>query len=276
MHAFPRLDLMIAYSCNISCQGCISLSDRRRAGVEPFQDIAHSLAQWQQILDPATVTLFGGEPCLHPRLLDICGLVRQHWPRAIIRLITNGYLLERFSPGAWFDFAPFEIQVSMHRKDHEQIINDQIRRILLQRSAWKVKMHGHANHHKQLEWYLQDFRIYKSIFKDFVVPYRSSQGQILPWNSDPAKAHAICGAPATPILFKGRLYKCPAVANCIDITGETWYGYRGYSPDDDISEFVGNINRPETVCGQCPDQQHAVVIDHFDKRTVDVKIKHLD
>lgn len=276
MHSFARLDLMIAYSCNISCKGCISLSDRKRSGVEPFKDLERSIRQWQPILNPSTITLFGGEPCLHPRLLDICALVRRNWPLSAIRLITNGYLLDRFSSFSWFDFSPFEIQVSIHRKDHEKIINQQIRSILLQRSGWKVKMYGQANHHKQLQWSIPGFKIYKSIFKDFVVPYKTDNDQLLPWHSDPAKAHAICGAPATPILFKNKLYKCPAVANRIDVTGQAWYDYQGYSINDDIKEFVDNINQPEAVCGQCPDRQRAVVIDHFDRKNVHVKIKHFD
>lgn len=265
---------MIAYSCNIACQGCISLSDRKRSGIEPYEALEASFQQWASVLNPATIVLFGGEPCLHPRLIDICGLARQAWPRAVLRLITNGYLLNRFDPQSWFVFSPFEIQVSIHRKDHENHINDLIKEILQKKQGWKVKMHGSHGDHRQLEWSIQDFKIYKSIFKDFVVPYREIEDRMVPWHSDPAQAHAICGAPATPILFKGRLYKCPAVANTIDVTGETWFGYHGYSIHDDIEEFVENINRPEPVCGQCPDRKHAVIIDHFDQRTVIAKIKH--
>jgi organic radical activating enzyme len=276
MHSFDRLDLMIAYSCNISCEGCISLSDRKRSGIEPYEALEASFKQWKHILNPGTLTLFGGEPCLHPRLIDICRLVRQTWPTSIIRLITNGYLLNRFAPQSWFIFSPFEIQVSIHRKDHEKYINDLIKPILRQKQSWKVKMHSSHNHHKQLEWSTDDFKIYKSIFKDFVVPYKKNVDRIMPWHSDPAQAHAICGAPATPILFKGKLYKCPAVANTIDLTGERWFDYKGYTIDDDIEEFVKNINRPEPVCAQCPDSKHAVIVDHFDKRTVVAKIKHFD
>ena len=94
----PRLDVMIAYSCNISCVGCISLSDFKRDGVAPYADIESWILHWHTLVTPKVVTLFGGEPCLHPRLPAICALVRQHWPNAVIRLITNGYLLNNFCP----------------------------------------------------------------------------------------------------------------------------------------------------------------------------------
>jgi hypothetical protein len=61
------------------------------------------------------------------------------------------------------------------------------------------------------------------------------------------------------------------VANAIDISGENWFDYRAYDINDNLAEFVSNINKPETVCGQCPDQQQAVIINHFDIKNVKTK-----
>lgn len=276
MYSIPRLDLMITYGCNLACAGCISLSDYKRSGPEPLQNLKASFDKWCGILQPKVLTLFGGEPCIHPDLLEICAHVRDRWPSSTIRLITNGYLLDRFNPDRWFEFSPFEVQVSMHRKDHEKIINKQIKNILLQKTSWVTKLHSGPRSHKQIEWSIPGFAIYKSIFNEFVVPYKTINGKIAPWNSDPMESHKICGAPSTPVLFKNRLYKCPAVANSIDITGDSWYGYDGYNADDDIGYLVANINRPEQVCAQCPDRVQAVVIDHFHKENVVVKTKNFD
>lgn len=276
MYCIPRLDLMITYGCNLACAGCISLSDYKRSGPESMHNLKLSFDKWSLILRPKMLTLFGGEPCIHPDLLEICAHVRRQWPSSTIRLITNGYLLDRFCPDRWFDFSPFEIQVSIHRKDHEKIINRQIKNILLQKKSWVTKQHTGSRTHKQIEWTMPGFAIYKSIFNEFVIPYKTNNGKIEPWNSDPTESHKICGAPSTPILFKDRLYKCPAVANTIDLTGNSWYGYHGYDADDDIKHFVSNINKPEPVCGQCPDREHAVVVDHFKKENVIVKTKNFD
>lgn len=269
MRIIPRLDLMIAYSCNISCHGCISVSDIKRNGVAPYEEIINWLDQWQDKITPELVTIFGGEPCLHPKLTEICFRVRQTWPHTQMRLITNGYLLNNFDSASWYEFGNFEMQVSIHRKDHETYINQHIKNILLHRKDWQVKKFG-GDHHKQIAWISKNITIYKSIFKDFIVPY--SQG-FKPYNSDPAAAHKICGANATPILYKGRLYKCPPVANIIDITGSYYKDYQGYGVDDDLQEFVSNIGQPEAVCGFCPDSTQATVIDHFNKENVIVKQK---
>ena len=273
--SIPRLDIMVAYSCNISCRGCISLSDFARNGIARLDDITTWITHWSTMLQPKIVAVFGGEPCLHPELMEICGRIRKAWPSTTIRLITNGYLLKNFDSAAWFDFEPFEMQVSMHRADHRSIIDQAIKNILVTRKGWQVKVSEDPQDHCQISWQLDNFKIYKSMFKDFVVPFRYKDDSILPWMSDPAEAHAICGAPNTPILYKGRLYKCPAVANVMDITGENWFDYEPCEDAAHLDKFVAGIGVPESVCGQCPNRSQAVMINHLDKINVVVKQKSL-
>lgn len=267
-----RLDIMIAYSCNVSCQGCISVSDISRNGVAPLLDIQSWIKHWQTLLEPKIVTVFGGEPCLHPDLVTICGNIRRAWPECTIRLITNGYLLDNFPAHAWFDFEPFEMQVSVHRADHETHINQRIKKILSHKHDWKVSTHG-GEDHKQLAWTSNGFSIYKSIFKDFVQPYQLVNTRMQGYNSNPADAHAICGSPNTPILYKGALYKCPPVANLMDLTQQDFYGYQPVTDAQGLDEFVKNIGCPESVCAWCPSPAQATVINHFDIKNVTVKNK---
>jgi len=275
MHNIPRLDLMIAYSCNLACRGCISISDRARSGIESYENIVRYLEQWQLYIQPKVTTIFGGEPCLHPKLVEICQAVRAAWPDTTIRLITNGYLLDNFDAEHWFNLGLFEIQISVHRLDHESLLNDKIKNILKRRHPWSVSKGSHNQAHQQMQWQHGDVTVYKSVFKDFVVPFKGTVDFIQPWNSDPAAAHKICGAPATPVLYKGKLYKCPAVANAMDITKQNWFNYEPIVDATNLDRFVSNIGVPESVCAQCPDQQQAVVINHFDLTNVKVKQKNI-
>jgi hypothetical protein len=275
MHKFYRLDIMVAYSCNISCAGCISISDIKRSGIEPLDRLVNSINKWKTVIDPGIVTVFGGEPCLHPNLLEICATIRSSWPTAVIRLITNGYLLDNFDSSVWFDFVPFEMQVSVHRKDHEAIINQKIKNILQHRTPWTVVKQGGVREHRQMTWSHKQFSVYKSIFKDFITPYKKVSTQFFPWYSDSVQAHKICGSPATPILYKGLLYKCPPVANIMDITGENWFDYRAVDVHDDLDNFVNSIGKPESVCSQCPNSAQAVVVDHFNQENVVVRSKNI-
>ena len=77
MHQIRRIDLNIAYACNLACKGCLSLSDFDRKGVMPFKDIQESIDTWKEKLTPTVLSIFGGEPLLHPKLFDIFDHIKQ-------------------------------------------------------------------------------------------------------------------------------------------------------------------------------------------------------
>jgi organic radical activating enzyme len=262
---------MVAYSCNLSCAGCISLSDFPRNGVEKFEDLEKSINYWSQYVVPDIITIFGGEPLLHPKLLQILKIVRINWSTSIIRLITNGYLLDRYDPISWYNFDKLEIQVSMHRADHKKVITDKILKILKQKSGWKTKKKNkNTKHHKFIELSNDDFTIYMSQFKDFVMPYKLIDGKPVPYNSNPVIAHSLCGSPDTPILYRGSLYKCAAIANLVEVADKNVYSYNKVSSVEDLHLITDFINVPESICSICPDNLDNV-INHFDKETVRVK-----
>ncbi len=264
--SIKRLDLNITYACNLSCKGCISLSDMNRRGIESLESIEQQCMDWSTRIDPQVITLFGGEPLLHPRIHDVIITVRKYWPASKVRLITNGYLLKKHNPETWFEHAPFEMQISVHRRDHEAMLTHEIKRILLCRTGWQIRRLQQNGGHKDLEFSLEDFVIYKSRFGKFVKPYKDD---ITPFASDPQLAHSVCGAPNTPVLYKNRLYKCPPVANILDIM-PGYVDYQGVGHNQDLSEFVQAIGKPESVCAMCPENiSHSV--DHYAKENVHVK-----
>lgn len=253
----------------MSCKGCISLSDFDRRGVESLDDIQAQCDTWNQVLDPMVISIFGGEPLLHPRIHKVLMLIRKAWPRSIIRFITNGYLLKKFDPETWFKIGNLEMQVSIHRRDHEKIITNEIKRIVNQRKDWRA--HRNTNDgHKQLELVNKDLTIYKSKFKRFVMPYRLEDGVPRPFNSDPSKAHKICGSPDVPILYKNRLYKCAPIANLMDIDKTGSYSYDGVEHTGNVTSLIDHIGKPETVCSMCPESIDNS-IDHFAEENVHVK-----
>lgn len=271
MHSLHRLDVMVAYSCNIGCRGCISISDVPRKGTVTTDEVKSWCDHWSPYLTPTVLTIFGGEPLMNRQILSICQILRQAWPKSTLRLITNGYLLSNFDPDAWFQFGPFEMQVSIHRADHEKIINQHIKKILENFKDWKTIRYQDDREHKQIEFRRPDFSLWKSKFKDFVTPYKLSNGTMMPFKGDPVKSHQICGSPNTPILYKGKLYKCPPVANLIDVTGQNWSGYVPCSDPKDLEEFVSHVGVPESVCAQCPDNINLHTYDHMALENVTVK-----
>ena len=269
MYRIKRLDFNVAYACNLACKGCISLSDFDRRGVESLQDIESQCNIWSKIVDPSIISIFGGEPLMHPRIEKVLTIIREAWPLAQIRFITNGYLLKRYDPELWFRIGQLEMQISIHRQDHEKLITNEIKRIVSRRKDWKASR-SVVDGHKQLELQNKDLTIYKSKFRRFVMPYKLVNGKPKPYNSDPKKAHKICGNPNVPILYKNKLYKCAPIANLLDVDQDGAYKYDGVGPNGDVESLVKQINKPESICAMCPeDTSHS--FDHFDKENVHVK-----
>jgi MoaA/NifB/PqqE/SkfB family radical SAM enzyme len=250
------------------------LSDFPRKGVATLEEVDTWLNYWHNYLDIDVIVLFGGEPLINPKLLDIGKCIRKYYPTSIIRLITNGYLLDNFDPECWFEYEPFEIQVSIHRLDHETNINKKIKKIIETKKGWNTTVEN-LNQHQQIKFTLENFTIYKSKFKDFVTPYGLANNRPIPMNSDPKKAHSLCGSPNTPVLYKGKLYKCPPVANLIDLLDENWNNYKSCDSYEDLETFIKSVGCPESVCAQCPDNTNAIIFDHFDKGNVHVNEKNL-
>ena len=269
MYKIKRLDFNVAYACNLSCKGCISLSDFDRRGVESLKDIEDQCKNWSEILDPLVISIFGGEPLLHPSIAKVLDAIRKYWPFAQIRLITNGYLLKKYDPELWFRIGRLEMQISIHRQDHEKLITNEIKRIVSCRKYWKASR-SIVEGHKQLELQNKDLTIYKSKFGRFVMPYKLEKGKPQPFKSDPYKAHKICGNPDVPILYKNKLYKCAPIANLLDLDQNGAYNYNGIGPTGDVQSLVEQINKPELICAMCPEDT-SNSFDHFNKENVYVK-----
>ena len=102
------------------------------------------------------------------------------------------------------------------------------------------------------------------------MPYKLVNGKPKPFNSDPKKAHKICGNPNVPILYKNKLYKCAPIANLLDVDQDGAYKYDGVGPNGDVESLVKQINKPESICAMCPEDT-SNSFDHFDKENVHVK-----
>ena len=119
-YRFFKLIFHIAYSCNLSCRGCLAISDVPREGVQPYEDVLETIQQWSQVLDPSWIQIFGGEPLMHPRIKDIVRDLRTYWPNARISLPTNGLLLNRIMDKEWAqEVSPLEVRVSLHKNNDE-------------------------------------------------------------------------------------------------------------------------------------------------------------
>jgi cyclic pyranopterin phosphate synthase len=94
-------ELNVVHHCNLSCRSCSHLSNRmNKYYVEP-DNILKDLSRLAKYCRPQHVRLCGGEPLLHPNLLEVVDAVRDSSISKYIRVVTNGLLLHRMPDEFW-------------------------------------------------------------------------------------------------------------------------------------------------------------------------------
>jgi sulfatase maturation enzyme AslB (radical SAM superfamily) len=99
--ATRSLEAHIVDHCNLRCAACCSLSPHLpRWNVDPG-DLVGELALAKRAVAPTWFKLVGGEPLLHPRLLECIEAGRASGIAQIVSVTTNGFLLPRQPVDFW-------------------------------------------------------------------------------------------------------------------------------------------------------------------------------
>lgn len=95
------LEINVAHHCNLSCRACSHLSPILPRTLADPEEVHASLSVLAKSYHAAGCKLLGGEPLLHPALLEIADAVRATGIADKILVCTNGLLLPRMSPAFW-------------------------------------------------------------------------------------------------------------------------------------------------------------------------------
>jgi len=102
-----RKDLNFIYhlydSCNLNCKGCDHFSPVSKKGYPSVEKCEQEFRRFSEIMGDSIVKigLMGGEPLLNPDAGQYLVIARKYFPKALIRLVTNGLLLDRQSEAFW-------------------------------------------------------------------------------------------------------------------------------------------------------------------------------
>lgn len=263
-HHIPNLEYMITTSCDLACPGCDRFIDHGHPFVESYEDIVANMEKWFCRLDPDHITIIGGEPLLHPRIYDILKEARRIFDHATIEVYTNGFLLPKRPDilKVLKKIGRAKISCSIHNKNPEvrKLIEKNLWDSFYSKGQWSiVSPIAHKQDGVTVEvtdpteggWY--DYR-------------RNVNGKLKPWNDQqPSKSYSKCGVSTYPIIYKGKLYKCPPISMLkthlekFDMLDDPdWKPYLNYKGldvecDDEVLEaFVKNIFHPHQICSMCP------------------------
>lgn len=94
-------EVNVVHHCNLSCRACSHLSHlSKKYFVNPDQ-VLNDFSALAPYYHPQHVRLLGGEPLLHPNLLDVIDAVIESGISETIRVVTNGVLLDRMTDRFW-------------------------------------------------------------------------------------------------------------------------------------------------------------------------------
>lgn len=95
------LEVHIVDHCNLRCDGCCSLSPfLPQWFIEP-EELQRDLRLAGRVLAPTWFKLVGGEPLLHPELIECLRIAKDAQIAEIVSVTTNGFLLDRMPEEFW-------------------------------------------------------------------------------------------------------------------------------------------------------------------------------
>jgi GTP 3',8-cyclase len=105
------LEAHVVDHCNLTCAQCCSLSPHLPRWQVDAASFEYDLVRLARVVRPRVFKLVGGEPLLHPSLLDLVRAVRRSGIAPRISITTNGLLLARTSDALWAEIDAMTISV---------------------------------------------------------------------------------------------------------------------------------------------------------------------
>jgi organic radical activating enzyme len=120
------VEVNLTAHCNLACYGCDHASPVHAEEYLSVEEFAKDLAALAPVYHVFEFLLTGGEPLLHPRLLDVIDTIRRSGVAEKITLMTNGVLLHKAPEALWSKIDKIGVSVypGVNRKLDERQISD--------------------------------------------------------------------------------------------------------------------------------------------------------
>lgn len=95
------LEYNIVEHCNLRCYQCDHASPLMKKKFIEIDEFQMDLKQLEQVVHISELKIIGGEPLLHPDIINLLGIARETGISDKITLITNGTLLHKVNQNIW-------------------------------------------------------------------------------------------------------------------------------------------------------------------------------
>jgi organic radical activating enzyme len=258
----------ITHVCNLTCSQCGNFNNHTLKGYYQWSDYVDAIERYSKEIDFKFIDILGGEPLLHPGLKDWCRGIRELWPDAEIKLLTNGTRIAA-TPGLYQILQEYNIilVISLHYNE-ESIVNN-VTEFLHGPITTEVTGWGANPTYSSYKLLTDQNNVRVRLIKHdkFLKTSHFTNNQF--FKSDPVKAHSVCLASECFEIRDGKFYKCslmPAILNVnqqlgLNLNSDVIGLLEQYEPmQADWSyerkkEFINNLNQPMPQCRMCPDQR---------------------
>lgn len=104
-------EINVVDHCNLSCRACSHLSPTSVKHFEDPDKIFDSCSILGKYYCPKYIKLIGGEPLLHPNLIQVIDAIRRSGISNYIQVVTNGQLLTKMSDLFWQNIDAISISL---------------------------------------------------------------------------------------------------------------------------------------------------------------------
>lgn len=242
-----NLEIHAAHACNLACESCSHYSNHAHKGIVALGQAREWMAPWSGRIAPKVFSILGGEPSIHPDLTAFAALARDMFPRATLRIVTNGFFLHRHPalPAFLREDRNAILNLSIHHESPEY--REHLAPIMDLVSEWAT-VHG-----VRVEYY------YSS--RNWTQRYKGYGADMEPFEDRaPRQSWQVCTAKFCPQIFDGGIWKCAPLAY-LPMQHERfglspkWSPYLGYRPlapgcsDAELDAFFAR--EEESHCAMC-------------------------
>ena len=105
-----KVELNVTHHCNLTCRGCTHLSPTVAKSSMSPETVLRDLTDLSHSMKVRFVSILGGEPLLHPDIINVIKAARESDISPNIRVTTNGVMLPRMAEEFWAQVD--EVQIS--------------------------------------------------------------------------------------------------------------------------------------------------------------------
>jgi len=118
------------YACNIYCDGCYR--ENRKSSHKPLSEIERELNLFARLRKTDSVSIAGGDPLLHPQIVEIVRMIKNRGWKPIIntngQVLTEELLMKLKDAGVWgFTFHIDSFQNRPHWKGKNEVELNELR-----------------------------------------------------------------------------------------------------------------------------------------------------